>query len=189
LGDLERLDARVEAIKQAMEFAASLKCRVLNVRLGNIPSDEASEDRSRLLGVLNDLSRFGNHVGATLAATPSRESPDTLAQLVSQVTQGPLGVNFDAPMFLSAGSDPREVLQILHQLIVHVQVRDAVREAEGPAREVQLGRGEVEWDALLALLDESGYRGWLTVDRTEGSDKRNDAARAIEYLRRIGLGG
>jgi sugar phosphate isomerase/epimerase len=79
-------------------------------------------------------------------------------------------------------------LRTLHASVWQVRVRDAVREMDGSGVEVPLGRGEVVWDEFLALVDEIGYRGWLTVDRTAGDDKLHDAARAIQYLRRVAAG-
>ncbi len=187
LHDFERLEARLDALKATMQLAANLKCRVVAVRLGRVPAEDAAEERSLLLGILNDLARYGNHIGAALAITPSRETPEVLAQIIREVTEGPLGINFDGARFIAAGSDPSEAFRMLHASVLHVQVRDAVREADGTAVEVPVGRGEVEWDALLALIDESGFGGWLTVDRTEGNDKQNDAARAIQYLRQLGI--
>lgn len=185
--DAERLEARLEALKQAMQFAASLKCRVLTVRLGRLPADDSPE-HGLMLGVLNELARFGNHIGVTIAVTPARESPQALSHVVRQVTEGPLGVNFDPAAFLADGCDVIEAFRTLHDSVVHIRVRDAVRESDDSVLEVPVGRGEVEWDALLALTGEAAFRGWLTVDRTAGQDKQGDAARAIEYLRRLGHG-
>ena len=39
LWDPERLNARIEALKQAMEFAYELKARVVTVRLGGLPGE------------------------------------------------------------------------------------------------------------------------------------------------------
>jgi sugar phosphate isomerase/epimerase len=67
-------------------------------------------------------------------------------------------------------------------------VRDAIREGDGSAREVPVGRGEVPWQELLAVIHELDYRGWFCVDRTQGEDRAGDAARAIQYLRSLELG-
>ncbi len=45
-----------------------------------------------------------------------------------------------------------------------------------------VGRGEVDWDAMVALFDEMNYNGWLTVARYEGDDPLGDATRAVTYL-------
>ncbi len=48
-----------------------------------------------------------------------------------------------------------------------------------------MGRGDVPWDEILALLQETRYGGWLTVDRTQGEDRAGDAGRAIQFLQSV----
>ncbi|MFG0296221.1 MAG: sugar phosphate isomerase/epimerase, partial [Maioricimonas sp. JB045] len=67
LQEREALDARVAALKQAMEFTYQLKARVLTTRLSDLPDDSDSRDAVTLQEVLEDLSRNANHVGVTLA--------------------------------------------------------------------------------------------------------------------------
>ncbi len=183
--DLDQLEARVAATKAAMQFAYQLKASIVTARVGRIPDDPESEDYQVLCAVLNDLARYGNRVGATLAITPGNESPETLSRLIENVTEGPIGINCDPAVFVMSGHDPAEALRALHELILHVQVRDALRDVDGGGLEVPVGRGEVQWDEFLAVIDEAAFHGWLTVERTTGDDKLNDVARAIEYLNRL----
>lgn len=186
--DQQRLDERVDAVKVSLQLAFQLKCRVVTGRIGRVPADPASAEYRLLRDVLNDVARCSNRVGAVFAVTPSGDSADALARLLDAVTDGPMGVNFDPAIFIMHGQGPSDALRRLHTLVHHVQVRDAVREVDGTGVEVPVGRGEVEWDELLALLEETDYRGWLTVDRTQGEDKQADCARAVQYLQRVAAG-
>lgn len=185
LWDPERLDARVEALKQAMAFAYDLKARTVTVRLGGIPDEADVAGESLLKDVLDDLARHGNHVGVTIAVSPGREPAARLADVLRTVTGGPIGVNFDPASAVMSGASPAEAFQSLREFIAHVMVRDAVREADLGGTEVPVGRGEVPWDEILALLQEAGYAGWLTVDRTQGEDRAADAGRAIQFLQSV----
>ena len=186
--DSEQLEARVAAAKTAMQFAYQLEARIVTARIGRIPEDPDSAQFQLLCDVLNDLARHGNHVGATFSITPSRDSARSLAQMIERVTEGPIGINFDPATFVIAGDHPTEALQTLHESVTHVQIRDAIQDLDGSGLEVPVGRGEVPWDEFLALIDEIGYQGWLTIDRTQGDDKRNDAARAVQFLRQVSRG-
>ena len=185
----EHLDARVAATKAAMQLAYQLRARVVTARIGRIPSDKESADYQVLRDVLNDLARHGNHIGATLAITPTNDSPTALAELIAATTDGPIGIDFDPANFVMTGSNPVEAWRDLYQSVAHVQIRDGVSDIDGSGLEVPVGRGEVEWDEFLALTNEADYRSWLTVKRTTGDDKVNDCARAIQYLRRVAMGG
>src|SRR5262245_52391951 len=183
--DEEQLDARVTAVKQAMEQAWKLQARVVTARIGKIPADKESKAYRLLFEVLSDLARHGNLVGATLAITPSHDSPATLSELVRSVKTGPLGIDFDPAVLVMSGHNPGEALRALHSLVLHITARDAIRDIDAGGLETALGRGEVDWVELSPLLDEINYSGWVTVNRTQGDDRAGDAARAIQYLKNV----
>ncbi len=180
----DQMDARLAGICNAMKFASEMKARVLTVRIGSVP-DEESPDWQTLVNVLNDLARHGNHVGVSLAITPSGDAPEKLQAALNQVTEGPIGVDFDPASFVIGGHSVIESYRILYQLVLHFRARDAVRGFDGNPHEVALGRGDVIWDELLVTLRDAGFAGWITADRTTGDDKPGDLARAISYLTNV----
>lgn len=183
------LDARVAAIRKALEWAYDLKAPLLTIRPGRIPSDPASKDAMLLVEVLSDLARHANHVGSTLALTPLPDDPKAWETLLGQVSQhGPVGLDFDPASFAMAGHKPHVVLRELHTHVVHVAGRDGMRDLEGAGLETQLGRGEVDWVEIIALLGEMRYPGWITVQRTQGTDPAADCQRALMYLENVAIG-
>ncbi len=188
LYDPEHLDARIDATKTAMQFAWDLGARVLVLRAGRIPGDAASPEFTMFRSALGDLARFGNQVGVVPSLTPAGDLIDALAALLEDVSEGPVGINFDPAAFVFSHQDPGNAFRGLHQYTRHVQARDGVRDMDGSGQEVPIGRGEVEWDELLAMLDEAAYSGWITIDRTQGDDRGGDAARAVQFLKRLSLG-
>ncbi len=186
--DLDELDTRLEATRQAMERAFQLKAKVLTLRIGRVPEDPESEEYQILRQVMNDLARHGNRVGVILAVTPMRDEPARLLELLRQITEGPIGIHFDPATFVMSGRNPSEALAQLQEYLVHFLVRDGVRDIDGSGMEVPVGRGEVEWEEILALLDEAEYRNWLIVDRTQGEDRPGDIRRAMQYLRNVARG-
>ncbi len=185
LHDEEYLDVRIEAIKQAMQFAWDLKARVLTCRIGRVPDDAESHERSRMLEVLSVLASHGNHVGVTFSITPSGDAPETLRSLIDDVDTGPLGIDFDPAERVMSRQKAVDSLRELHSLVTHVTLRDAVRDVDGGGREVAVGRGECDWPELLAVFDEMNYTGWLTADRTAGDDPFGDVTRAVQFVRNV----
>jgi len=187
LHDPEQIDQRVTAVGSAMSFAAELRARVMTIRLGPIPSEEAREARRVLVTILNDLARHGNHVGVTLAITPSGEPAEVYQKLLAQVKEGPIGIDFDPSAFVCSGLKVADAFRTLHTHVAHVQARDGVRSLDGMAAETAVGEGMVDWTELLALLFEAGFGGWVTAVRNQGSDRGADVERAIRYLKAIHL--
>ena len=185
LYDSKRVDARLDAAKAVMQLAYQLKSNVVTLSVGRIPQDIESDDYTVLTNVLNDLAGYGNYIGAVPAISCAHDAAETIAGLLSTVTAGPIGLNFDPAVFVLAGHDPIDAFRTLYQSVTHVQVRDAIRDVGGAGMEVAVGRGEVAWDEMLALINEADYQGWLTVDRTAGDDPAGDAARAVRYLLQV----
>ncbi|MBX3436681.1 MAG: sugar phosphate isomerase/epimerase [Planctomycetaceae bacterium] len=185
LYDQEQLDLRIAAIKQAMQFAWDLKSRVLTCRIGRIPDANDSRDVSRLHEVLSDLAAYGDRVGVTFSIMPAGDPPGEISSLIHQIRTGRLGIDFDPAERIMSRHNPLSSLRELHEVVSHVTVRDALRDADGAGREVIVGRGESDWPALLAALDEMNFTGWMTVDRTTGSDPSGDAARAVQYVKNV----
>lgn len=185
LASPEHVDARIEAIRNAMTFTRELKANVLTLPLGGLPDDAKSAERNLLAELLRDLARHGNHVGVTLCLTLRGEQPVAVQQLLEQVTEGPIGIDLDPAGCVLAQAAPASVARDLHAFLQHVQIRDAVRLSAGFGREVPLGRGEVDWDEFAAVLHEVEYRGWLTVIRSEGDDRLGDVSRALTFLKNL----
>jgi sugar phosphate isomerase/epimerase len=183
--DQDELEARVAGCREAMSFAYELKARVVTIRAGRVPEKDDAPEAAILRDVLTDLARHANNVGVSLAVTPSRDQAERLSAFLGSITTGPIGVNFDPAAFILAGQSPDAAFRTLHKLVLHFTVRDAVRDVDGGGVETAVGRGEVAWDEMLALLQESDYRGWMVIDRTQGDDKPRDALRAVKYLQNV----
>jgi len=181
----EGLDARLEDIKQGMQLAFQLKAGVTTFRIGRIPHDDSSAQRETLLGVLNDLARHANHVGAFPSISTSGDSAEQIAGLLANVNQGPIGVNLDPATVILGGQSPPAFFRTLVEFVNHVTVRDAVRDLDGIVTEVPVGRGEVPWEELLSLVREAEFRHWLTVLRTQGDDASGDVQRAVKFVRTV----
>ena len=183
----EKIDLRISAICSAMRFAYSIRATTLCLRIGQIPEDAASKDRILLVEALSDLARQANHIGTSLAITPTNDSAETLRKLLDEIKTGPIGIDFDPAHFAMTKRSVVESLRTLHDLVLHVQLRDGNSSING-GQETAVGQGNVDWVEVLALLGEMDYRGWLTSIRTQGSDPGYDMARGIKFIRQILLG-
>lgn len=186
--DQEALDARIAGLKGALEFAWSLGVKTVVGRVGRIPDDPQLPSFNLLCEVLNDIARHSNRVGATFAVTPTNDSLDGLREVFDRVTEGPIGLNLDPAGIVMSGGNPVEVYRAFYDRVLSAQIRDGLRDIDGQGTEVAVGRGEVVWDELLALLEEGPFRGWLVATRSSGEDKGGDMARALRYIRTVAAG-
>jgi sugar phosphate isomerase/epimerase len=179
----EDLDRRVAATKAAMKFAADLRAPVVINQIGRVPSETEGGAWPLLVQALSELSVYGHHVGALLAAQTGSESGPDLARLLAAIPSRGVGVDLDPGNLIINGFSPLEAVEALGDHILHVHARDAVRDlARGRGLEVQLGRGSADFPALLGALEERQYRGYFTIARQDSENPDAEIGQAIEYL-------
>lgn len=183
----EDIDRRVAATKDALHFARRLGADLVINQVGQVPPDTQSPAWQRLVGVLHDLAAFGQHAGARLAAETGSESGSDLRRLLAALPEGALPVAFNPGKLLINGFAPLEALAELAPDVAYVRAKDAVRDlARARGLEVQLGRGAVDFPAILAMLEDYRYRGYVAIDRQGADDPLAEIAQAVEYLRSLG---
>jgi sugar phosphate isomerase/epimerase len=113
-----------------------------------------------------------------------------------------LGFNFDPSHLLWQGIKPELFVRDFADRIYHVHMKDVAVRLDGRAgilgshlpfgdlrrgwNFVSLGRGDVDFDAIVRELNAAGYRGPLSVEWEDaGMDRERGAAEALEYARRI----
>lgn len=184
---LDNLEARIEGTKQAMQFAWEMGASVVVNHIGVIPSDEGAVAWQTLTQALADIGRHGQRVGATLCATTGADPAAHLQKLLETLPAASLGVAFDPAALILAGHNPADAMRLLAKHTLHFYARDAVRLGGSVGgREVPLGRGSAELPDLLGLLEQHGFRGWMTVARHSGDDQLNsELQQAIAFLKNI----
>jgi sugar phosphate isomerase/epimerase len=191
---LEDLDRRVDATKQAMQMAYRLGAPVVINHVGRVPDDPEADDASQadrdrwkcLTEVLDDLGHFGLRIGARLAATTGTEPAASLERLLSAAPEGSIAVNFDPGNLVSHGYSVAESLQRLGPHVASAHARDAVFDVtRNRAPHVPVGQGEVDFQELLAGLEQHEFRGCLTVVASEQDDPLTELKQAMDYLRSI----
>lgn len=141
---------------------------------------------------------FHHHIGTWV------ETPDEIARLLSMTDPTVLGLCFDTGHYSFGGGDPVEGVKRHAGRIWHVHFKDhnpAVAaesrkqgwggvEAVGHGVFCELGKGNVDFPAVLAQLQAMNYGGWIVVEQDVlpgmGSPKES-AARNRKYLQSIGL--
>ena len=151
-----------------------------------MPSESSGPDWDLLVDSLTELARHGEHVGALLAAETGSESGADLKQLVESIPGQLVAVDLNPAKLILNGFSPREAAEQLGIHIAHVHASDGVRDlTRGRGIEVALGRGSAEFPELLGVLENSTYRGFITVERQASDDPERDVSLAVMYLQNL----
>lgn len=112
------------------------------------------------------------------------------------------GFNFDPSHLHWQGVDPVQFLRRFPDRIYHVHMKDAITTLDGrsgilsshlnfgdPRRGWDfrsLGRGGIDFEAIVRALNEIGYRGPLSVEWEDcGMDRMHGAKEACEFVRKL----
>ena len=181
----EDLERRVLATRSALEFAYKIGANVVINRVGGVPDDSQDERFGRLVESLTALGTYGEKAGARLAIQTTDDG-HRLATLLSRLPPESVGVDLHPSGLILHGHSPLEVTSLLGPHVLHLHACDAVRDlARGQGLEVELGRGTADFPALLAALEEFGYRGWATIERLDAGDPVAEIGNAVAYLRSL----
>jgi inosose dehydratase len=132
------------------------------------------------------------------------ESPGEIARFLDLTDPDLVGLCLDTGHYAFGGGDPVAGLQRHANRVWHVHFKDCQPQVAAQARRnrwdynfavgeglfCELGRGEVDFRAIVGLLNRIDYRGWVIVEQDvlPGMGTPREAARRNRaYLRAIGL--
>lgn len=196
---------RIRKTQELIDFALELGTPVVSMHIGVVPEDRDSEIYLNLKYALSEISKFAGSRGAILAVETGPEPSDRLAAFIEDCGTAGLGVNFDpANLVMVQGSNAAADFARLVPLVAHVHAKDGIRKKICDARliydsfaeddfatidvndyfdELPLGSGAVNFPELLEVMNESGYSGFLTIEREAGNQRKKDVAEGIKFLK------
>lgn len=181
----EGLDARIDATKAAMRLAHRLNCRVVINSIGSIPDAKTASDAyDQMSQVIDDLGRFGTHVGAFLAAETDGQSPAALRDLLDTTADGYIAVALNPGRLIINRHAVAESVKLLGDRTMTVAAIDGVIDlAAGRGLEVPLGQGIADFAEVMGMLEHHSFSGDMVLGRPGTSvPEIHDAA---AYLRNV----
>jgi sugar phosphate isomerase/epimerase len=199
--------ARLEKTRRIMERTRFFGTGVLTTHIGVVPTDRNSKIYSEVVEAMREVGRLGAANGITLAIETGPETPEVLKNFLIDVGSPAIAVNMDpANLEMVLNCNSAEAVKTLAGHIVHTHAKDGIHLrpcdpkevydafAEGGFdalvertgelfREVRLGQGQIDWDAYLQALRDTGFDGFLTVEREVGDDPDAEIAAAVQFLR------
>lgn len=183
---LEDLEARVDATKAAMQLSARLGARIVTNHVGRVSEDREDPSNRVMIEALTDLAAYGQHIGAQLVARTGSEPGADLAWLLDALPAGGVGVDFDPGGLILGGFSPSQAIAALGPKVLYVHARDSVRDlAAGRGAVVPLGRGSADFPELVGMLEQHEYRGFFTIDGSDGEDPFGEISQAVQFLRSL----
>jgi L-ribulose-5-phosphate 3-epimerase len=181
--------SRIDSLKRASDFAATLGIRYLQTHCGFIPEDPNDPLYRETIEAVREVAVHckGNQV--TFLLETGQETPTTLKRAILDTGLDNIGVGLDTGNLILYGkANPLDALDVIGPYVRSVHVKDGLWPTD-PAKlgkEVPVGKGRVDFPRVIARLRRLGYRGALTIEREiSGPEQIEDIRKEKVYLEKI----
>jgi len=173
--------------QESARLAEVLGITLVTFHAGFIPHDPSDPRRGVLADRIREVARVFAERGVRVALETGQETADTLAELLDDLGDTGVGVNFDpANMILYGMGDPVQALRRLAPWVRQVHIKDAIASGRPGewGTEVPVGEGQVDWAAFFDVLRAAELRVDLVIEREAGNQRVEDVRRAREVIAR-----
>lgn len=192
---------RIELSKRIIDLAVDLETNTVTTHVGAIPADK-THDRYRIIfDACCELGYYADEAGVSFAIETGPEPSLVLKSFIDDLPCTGIKVNFDpANLVMVIGEKAEDAVKTLAPYIIHTHAKDGVmiekcdpedlyvhhtRSWQGAFIEKPLGEGDVNFPAYLKALSDSGFDGFLTIEREVGDHPESDIKKAVEFLKNL----
>ena len=181
--------ARIDALRQASDFAKQLGIPQVQTHCGFIPEDPADPNYQPTVEAIRTVAQHCQGNGQRFLMETGQETPTTMSRALRDVNLPNLGVGLDtANVILYGKANPVDAVDILGPHIHSIHAKDGKWPTD-PSKlgeEVMIGKGLVDFKTVFTKLHKLGYTGVITIEReTSGPQQVEDVKNEKMYLEHI----
>ena len=181
--------ARIDALRQASDFAKLLGVTQVQTHCGFIPENPDDSLYAGTVDAIRTVARHCQDNGQYFLMETGQETPTAMSRMIRDVGLPSLAVGLDtANLILYGKANPVDAVDILGPHIRSVHAKDG-RWPTDPSKlgeEVLVGKGLVDFRQVFTKLHRLGYTGAITIEReTSGPQQIEDVRQEKIYLEGI----
>ncbi len=181
--------ARIDALRQASDFAKMLGVNQVQTHCGFIPEDPADPKYEPTVEAIRAVAQHCRANGQYFLMETGQETPTTMSRAIHDVAMPNLAVGLDtANLILYGKANPADAADIigLHVRSVHAKDGRWPTDPYKLGEEVLIGKGLVDFKTVFTKLHRQGYTGAITIEReTSGPQQIEDVKNEKVYLEGI----
>lgn len=180
-------EQRVKELKQAADFAAKFAIRSITTHVGFLPEDPNDKLFIDTVKVLTEIVQHCKDLGIDFLFETGQETPVTLLRTIERIGLDNAGINLDtANVILYGKGNPVDSLEVFGKYVKDLHIKDGFFPTNGDelGKQCALGKGKVDFKAVVESLKELGYTGPLTIEREcgDGEEQKRDIKASIAML-------
>ena len=181
--------ARIDALRQASDFAKLLGIPQVQTHCGFIPEDPADPKYPGAVEAIRAVAQHCQGNGQHFLMETGQETPTTMSRMLRDAAMPNLAVGLDtANLILYGKANPVDAVEILGPHVRSIHAKDG-RWPTDPSKlgqEVLIGTGLVDFKRVFTKLHSLGYTGAITIEReTSGPQQVEDVRNEKIYLEKI----
>lgn len=181
--------ARIDALRQASDFAKMIGVTQVQTHCGFIPEDPGDPKYPGTVDAIRAVAQHCQGNGQYFLMETGQETPTTMSRMIRDVAMPNLAVGLDtANLILYGKANPVDAVDILgpHVRSVHAKDGKWPTDPSNLGEEVLIGKGLVDFKKVFEKLHRLGYAGAITIEReTSGAKQIEDVRQEKLYLERI----
>ena len=181
--------ARIDALRQASDFAKLVGIGQVQTHCGFIPEDPGDPLYPGTVEAIRTVAQHCQGNGQYFLMETGQETPTTMSRMIRDVALPNLAVGLDtANLILYGKANPVDAVDILGPHVRSIHAKDG-KWPTNPSElgeEVLIGKGLVDFKTVFTKLHRIGYTGAVTIEReTSGPQQIEDVRQEKLYLERI----
>ena len=181
--------ARIDALRQASDFAKLLGVSQVQTHCGFIPEDPGDSLYPGTVEAIRTVAQHCHDSGQYFLMETGQETPTAMSRMIRDVGLPNLAVGLDtANLILYGKANPVDAVDILGPHVRSIHAKDGrwPTDPSNLGEEVQIGKGLVDFRAVFTKLHRIGYEGAVTIEReTSGPQQIEDVRQEKLYLEKI----
>ncbi|UWZ84123.1 sugar phosphate isomerase/epimerase family protein [Occallatibacter riparius] len=181
--------ARIDALRQASDFAKLLGVSQVQTHCGFIPEDPGDALYAGTVEAVRTVAQHCQRNDQHFLMETGQETPTAMSRVIRDVNLPNLGVGLDtANLILYGKANPVDAVDILGPHIRSIHAKDGKWPTDPSqlGEEVLIGKGLVDFRAVFTKLHRIGYTGAVTIEReTSGPQQVEDVRNEKLYLEKI----
>jgi L-ribulose-5-phosphate 3-epimerase len=184
----ENRPARVERLRQGIDFCKAAGIPAVHAHFGFIPEDPADMLFKEFIETMKPIGEYARNKGIDIYFETGQETPVTLLRAITTIGTGNLYVNYDTANLVMYGkANPLDGLKVIGKYVKALHAKDGLYPVnpDDLGKEVPIPTGEVNFPAVLKYLKNLGFNGHVTIEYELGEQNKDYILKTKAYLEKI----
>ena len=184
----ENRSARVERLRQGIDFCKAAGIPAVHAHFGFIPEDPKNILYVEFIETMRPIGEYALKQDIDIYFETGQETPITLLRAIQDIGTGNLFVNYDTANLVMYGkANPLDGLKVIGKYVKALHAKDGQYPVNPNdlGKEVPIPGGEVNFPEVISYLKKLGFNGSITIECELAGHNTDYILKTKKYLEGI----